>query len=84
VAIPGIGPVTATAVIAAIGNGAHSTGGHQKLLGISKRGNSYLRRLSYKAHVRSWQQRTKQSPGLRAWLALAFASGGKSQPLGSG
>ena len=63
VAIPGIGPVTATAVIAAIGNGAafrkgrefaawlgvvpgeHTTGGKQKLLGISKRGNSYLRRL---------------------------------------
>src|SRR5271169_950977 len=58
VAIPGIGPVTATAIIAAIGNGAafrkgrefaawmglvpreHSTGGKQKLLGISKRGNS--------------------------------------------
>src|SRR5713226_3992006 len=63
VAIPGIGPVTATAVIAAIGNGGAfhkgrefaawmvvfnrtaSTGGQQKLLGISKRGNSYLRRL---------------------------------------
>jgi transposase len=62
-AIPGIGPVTATALIAAIGNGAafrkgrefaawmglvpreHSTGGKQTLLGISKRGNSYLRRL---------------------------------------
>src|SRR5579872_714188 len=62
VAIPGIGPVTATAVIAAIGNGAafhkgrqfaawlgltpreHSTGGQQRLLSISKRGNSYLRR----------------------------------------
>jgi transposase len=61
-AIPGIGPVTATALIAAIGNGAafrkgrefaawmglvpreHSTGGKQTLLGISKRGNSYLRR----------------------------------------
>jgi transposase len=64
VAIPGIGPVTATAIVAAIGNGAafrkgrefaawmgvvpreYSTGGKQKLLGISKRGNSYLRRLS--------------------------------------
>jgi transposase len=62
-AIPGIGPVTATAVIAAIGNGAafrkgrefaawlgvvpgeHTTGGKQKLLGISKRGNSHLRKL---------------------------------------
>jgi transposase len=56
-AIPGIGPLTATALIAAIGNGGafrkgrefaawvglvpreHSTGGKQKLLGISKRGN---------------------------------------------
>jgi transposase len=62
-AIPGIGPVTATALIAAIGNGAafrkgrefaawvglvpreHSNGGKQKLVGISKRGNGYLRRL---------------------------------------
>ena len=59
VKIPDIGPVTETAVIAAIGNGAafrkgrefaawmgvvpreHCTGGKQKLLGISKRGNSY-------------------------------------------
>ena len=63
VAIPGIGPVTATAIVAAIGNsaafkkgrgfsaslgivpGEYTTGGKQKLLGISKRGNSYLRRL---------------------------------------
>ena len=62
-AIPGIGPLTATALIAAIGNGAafrkgrvfaawvglvpreHSTGGKQKLLRISKRGNCYLRTL---------------------------------------
>jgi transposase len=61
--IPGVGPVTATALVAAIGNGSafskgrdlaawvgmvpreHSTGGKQKLLGISKHGNSYLRRL---------------------------------------
>jgi transposase len=62
-AIPRIGPLTATALIAANGSGAafrkgrefaarvglvpceHSTGGKQKLLGISKRGTSYLRRL---------------------------------------
>jgi len=61
--IPGVGPLGATAMIAAIGNGAafnrgrdfatwlglvpqqHSTGGKPKLLGISKRGNEYLRRL---------------------------------------
>jgi transposase len=61
--IPGVGPLVATAVVAAIGNGAafhkgrefaawlglvpkqHSTGGKPKLLGISKRGNSYLRKI---------------------------------------
>ena len=61
--IPGIGPITATALIATIGharnfkNGRelaawiglvpkqHSTGGKQTLLGISKRGDSYLRKL---------------------------------------
>jgi transposase len=84
--IPGIGPVTATAVIAAIGNGAafrkgrefaawmgvvpreHSTGGKQKLLGISKRGNSYLRRLFVQCARAVLQQKTKQTPGLKAWL----------------
>ncbi|MDR5728978.1 MAG: IS110 family transposase [Terriglobia bacterium] len=61
--IPGVGPLTATALVAAVGNGAaftkgrdfaawlglvpkqHSTGGKAWLLGISKRGNAYLRRL---------------------------------------
>ena len=61
--IPGIGPIVATAIVAAIGNGAafrkgrdfaawlgvvprqYSTGGKAKLLGISKRGNVYLRKI---------------------------------------
>jgi transposase len=61
--IPGIGPITATALVAAVGdvgvfkNGRqfaawlglvpkqHSTGGQSLLLGISKRGDSYLRKL---------------------------------------
>ena len=61
--IPGIGPVTASALVATIGdaksfdNGRqlaawmglvprqHSTGGKTKLLGISKRGDTYLRTL---------------------------------------
>jgi transposase len=61
--IPGIGPVTATAVAADIGEGKpyrngrdyaaslgivprqHSSGGKSQLLGISKRGNRYLRTL---------------------------------------
>src|SRR5712675_998392 len=85
-AIPGIGPVTATAVIAAIGNGGafrkgrefaawmgvvpreHSTGGKQKLLGISKRGNRYLRKLFVQCARAVLQQKTKQTPVLKAWL----------------
>jgi transposase len=61
--VPGIGPLAATAFLAAVGDARrfrrgrdlaawlglvprqYSTGGTQKLLGISKRGNSYLRRL---------------------------------------
>ncbi len=87
IAIPGIGPVTSTALIAAIGNGAafhkgrefaawmgivpreHSTGGKQKLLGISKRGNTYLRTLFIHGARAVLQQRVKQTSGLRAWLA---------------
>jgi transposase len=61
--IPGIGPLTATALVAAVSNAAylkngrqlaawlglvprqHSTGGKPRLLGISKRGERYLRKL---------------------------------------
>jgi transposase len=62
-AIPGIGLITATALIASVGNGScfengrqlsawlglvprqNSSGGKEQLLGISKRGNVYLRTL---------------------------------------
>jgi hypothetical protein len=47
----------------------HSTGGQQKLLGISKRGNSYLRRLFVQGARAVLQRRTKQSSGLSARLA---------------
>lgn len=61
--VPGIGLITATALVAAVGNAAnfangrqlsawlglvpkqHSTGGKERLLGISKRGDVYLRNL---------------------------------------
>jgi transposase len=61
--IPGIGPLSATALLAAAGNGQqfkkgrdlaawlglvpqqYSTGGKVRMLGISKRGNRYVRRL---------------------------------------
>jgi transposase len=86
VAIPGIGPITATATIAAIGNGAafkkgrgfaawlgvvpgeHSTGGKQKLIGTSRRGNKYLRKLFVQGAHAVLLQRTKQSVGLSTWL----------------
>ncbi|HEV2698560.1 MAG TPA: IS110 family transposase [Terriglobales bacterium] len=91
VSIPGIGPVTATAIIAAIGNGAafkkgrgfsawlgivpgeYTTGGKQKLLGISKRGNSYLRKLLVQGARAVLQQKAKQSSGLSTWLAQLSA-----------
>ena len=61
--IPGVGPLVATAIVAAIGNGTafpkgrefsswlglvprqHTTGGKARLFGISKRGDSYLRKI---------------------------------------
>lgn len=61
--VPGVGPLTATAMVAAVGNASsfkngrqlaawlgltprqHSSGQKQRLLGISKQGNCYLRRL---------------------------------------
>ncbi len=76
--IPGVGPVTATALVAAIGNGncrsgssieKCSTGGKQRLLGISKRGNPYLRRLFVQGARSVLQHRAKQTPGLSVWLA---------------
>ncbi|MDE3162728.1 MAG: IS110 family transposase [Acidobacteriota bacterium] len=86
-AIPGVGPVTATAIVAAIGSGCafakgrdfavwiglvpgeYSTGGKQRLLGISKRGNPYLRRLFVQGARAVLQMRDKQAPGLSCWLA---------------
>jgi transposase len=47
----------------------HSTGGKQKLLGISKRGNSYLRRLFVQGARAVMRFQAKQSSGLSAWLA---------------
>jgi len=84
--IPGIGPVVATAIVAAIGNGAafrkgrdfaawlgivprqHSTGGKAKLLGISKRGNVYLRKvLIHGARAAVLRIKRDRAP-IGAWL----------------
>jgi transposase len=84
--IPGIGPLIATAIVAAIGNGAafhkgrefaswlglvprqHSTGGKARLFGISKRGNSYLRKiLVHGARSAVLRVKRERSP-FGAWL----------------
>jgi transposase len=46
----------------------HSTGGKQKLLGIGKRGNKYLKTLLIQGVRAVLQFKEKQSSGLRNWL----------------
>ncbi|MFP5235245.1 MAG: transposase [Acidobacteriota bacterium] len=48
--------------------GKYSTGGKQRLLGISKRGNRNLRRLFVQGARAVLQMRSKQAPGLSCWL----------------
>ena len=84
--IPGLGPLNATALVAAVGNGAafdrgrdmaawlgvvprqHSTGGKQRLLGISKRGNKYLRTLLIHGARAVLPHLAGRSDALGSWL----------------
>lgn len=94
--IPGIGPLAATAVVAAIGNGAAfhkgrefaawlglvprqcSTGGKTKLLGISKRGNPYLRKmLIHGARAAVLRLKRDQSP-IGEWMNRLEARASKN------
>lgn len=85
--IPGVGPLVATATVAAIGNGSafvrgrdfaawlglvprqHSTGGKAKLLGISKRGNPYLRRLFLHGARAVLAQANRDKLTFGAWMS---------------
>ena len=86
--IPGVGPMIASALVAAIGDGSafkrgrdlaawlgivphqSSTGGKTRLLGISKRGNSYLRRLIiHGARAVIGSLATKSTTPLGRWVA---------------
>ena len=88
--IPGIGPMTASAMVASIGdarnfkNGRqlaawlgivprqHSTGGKSTLLGISKRGDTYLRTLlihGARAVIRVTEHKPSADPWLKNLLA---------------
>lgn len=82
--IPGIGPLTASALVASVGDARafanarqfaawlgltpreRSSGGHRQLLGISKQGDSYLRRLL--VHGARSVVRRVQADGM-GWLA---------------
>jgi transposase len=84
--IPGIGPLGATAIVAAVGEGKqfrkardmaawiglvprqHSTGGKPTLLGISKRGNSYIRRLLIHGARSCLMHLDRSRDGLGAWI----------------
>ncbi|MBV6271862.1 IS110 family transposase [Alcaligenaceae bacterium CGII-47] len=89
--VPGIGPITASALVASIGNAKsfangrqlaawlglvpkqHSTGGKMNLLGISKRGDTYLRTLLIhggRAIIRCAGQKPPQA---NSWLARLLA-----------
>lgn len=88
--IPGIGPMTASAMVASIGDARnfkdgrqlaawlgivprqHSTGGKSTLLGISKRGDTYLRTLlihGARAVIRVAQRKPDADPWLKSLLA---------------
>ncbi len=94
-AVPGIGPLTATALVASVGdaktftNGRQlaawlglvprqqSSGGKERLLGISKRGDTYLRTLlihGARSVLFRLKQRAKQRPAENdGWLARLAA-----------
>jgi transposase len=95
--IPGIGPVTATALIAAIGdvtqfkNGRqlaawlglvpreHSTGGKPRLLGISKRGDRYLRKLLVHGARATLRWVDTKCADRSQWLRALIARRGKNR-----
>jgi len=85
--IPGIGPLGATALVAAAGDGRQfrkvrdmaawlglvpaerSSGGKQTLLGISKRGNGYVRRLIIHGARSCFLHLHRESHALGRWLS---------------
>jgi transposase len=84
--IPGVGPLNATALVAAVGRaenfghardlGAwlglvprqHTTGGRPRLLGISKRGNTYLRTLLIQGARAALPSLANSETALGVWL----------------
>ncbi len=93
-AMPGIGPMIATALISAIGNASHfkngrelsawlglvprqySTGGKQRLLGISKRGDSYIRSLLVQGAISAITRSKTRSDRQLIWARQLEANKG--------
>jgi transposase len=87
IAVPGVGPISATALVAAIGNGGafskgrdfgawlglvprqNSTGGKPRLLGVSKQGNAYLRRLMVLGAQSVRRSKIRDQQRFGPWLA---------------
>jgi transposase len=87
----GVGPITATALVAALGTGEayrrgrdfsvspgltpkqHSSGGKERLLGISKRGDAYLRQLLVHGARSVIRTATDKDDALSRWLQKLLA-----------
>jgi transposase len=96
-AIPGIGPLTATALVAAVNDATHfkngrqfaawlglvprqhSTGGKPRLLGISKRGDVYLRKLLVHGARATLRWIDTKSDDRSQWLKALMARRGKNR-----
>jgi transposase len=95
-AIPGFGPLTATALVASVGDATqfpngrqmaanlgltpreHSSGGKQRLLGISKRGDVYLRTLLIHGARTVLQHAAHKTDRLSRWVMAVQARRGKN------
>jgi len=95
--IPGIGPISATAILAAISDATqfkngrqfaawlglvpreHSTGGKPRLLGISKRGDSYLRKLFVHGARATLRWVDSKHDERNRWLKALIARRGKNR-----
>ena len=94
-AIPGIGPITASAIVATVGSATefkngrqmaawmglvprqHSSGGKQNLLGISKRGDTYLRTLLIHG-ARAVIRYAEHKADPESWLRMLMARRNKN------
>jgi transposase len=90
-AVPGIGPLTASALVASVGDARHfkngrqlsawiglvprqqSSGGKDRLLGISKRGDTYLRTLLIHGARSVIRRRCEQGEQTTGWLERLVA-----------